>query len=172
MPDDPEEHEWISRATRGDSDAFTNLFNRYYAMIHAFAHRLGHSGADADEITQVTFVKAARSLATVRGNFKSWLFRIAHNTATDHLRSTLRHRRLTEEATAQACQFAALEPDHAPIAEALADLSPDLRAAIVLTFYEGLTHAEAGRVAGCAETTISWRVFIAKRRLKKALSHQ
>ncbi len=170
MPDDPEEPEWISRATRGDSDAFTELFKRYHPMIHAFAYRLGHSATDADEIAQVTFVKAARSLATVRGNFKSWLFRIAHNTATDHLRSTLRHRRLTEEATAQADQFTPTDPDHAPIAAALANLSPDLRAAIVLTFYEGLTHAEAARVAGCAETTISWRVFTAKRKLKKILA--
>jgi RNA polymerase sigma-70 factor (ECF subfamily) len=52
-------------------------------------------------------------------------------------------------------------------------LSDDLRAAVVLVFFEEMTHAEAAQVLGCAETTISWRIFKAKRKLKQLLqSHE
>jgi RNA polymerase sigma-70 factor (ECF subfamily) len=48
-------------------------------------------------------------------------------------------------------------------------LSPKQRAAIVLTTYDGLTHAEAARALGCSETTVSWRLFAARRKLKSLL---
>jgi RNA polymerase sigma-70 factor (ECF subfamily) len=44
------------------------------------------------------------------------------------------------------------------------------RAAIVLTIYDGLNHAEAAHVLGCSETTVSWRVFAARRKLKRWLT--
>ncbi len=44
------------------------------------------------------------------------------------------------------------------------------RAAIVLTIYDGLNHAEAARVLGCSEATVSWRVFAARRKLKRWLA--
>ena len=44
------------------------------------------------------------------------------------------------------------------------------RAAVVLTAYEGMNHAEAARVLGCSETTVSWRIFAARRKLKKWLA--
>jgi RNA polymerase sigma-70 factor (ECF subfamily) len=44
-----------------------------------------------------------------------------------------------------------------------------MRAAVVLTIYEGLNHAEAARALGCSETTVSWRLFVARRELKELL---
>ncbi|HAV64395.1 MAG TPA: hypothetical protein DCY13_18760, partial [Verrucomicrobiales bacterium] len=58
----------------------------------------------------------------------------------------------------------------ARVNEAVQALPPKLRAAIMLTVYEELNHAEAAAAMGCAETTVSWRVFMARRRLKRALS--
>ncbi len=46
------------------------------------------------------------------------------------------------------------------------------RAAIVLTVYDGHNHAEAAKILGCSETTVSWRIFAARRKLKRLLSHQ
>ena len=46
------------------------------------------------------------------------------------------------------------------------------RAAIVLTVYDGRNHAEAAKILGCSETTVSWRVFAARRKLKRLLSAQ
>jgi RNA polymerase sigma-70 factor (ECF subfamily) len=53
---------------------------------------------------------------------------------------------------------------------ALIKLPVKQRAAIVLTMYDGLNHAEAAKVLGCSETTVSWRVFAAKRKLKSLLA--
>jgi RNA polymerase sigma-70 factor (ECF subfamily) len=55
---------------------------------------------------------------------------------------------------------------------ALLRLPAKQRAAIVLTIYDGLNHAEAARILGCSETTVSWRVFAARRKLKHWLNHE
>ena len=57
------------------------------------------------------------------------------------------------------------------IQEALMKLPAKQRAAIVLTTYDGLTHAEAARVLGCSEATVSWRLFAARGKLKRLLKH-
>ena len=53
---------------------------------------------------------------------------------------------------------------------ALLKLPAKQRAAIVLTIYDGLNHAEAAQILSCSETTVSWRVFAAKRKLKRLLT--
>ncbi len=53
---------------------------------------------------------------------------------------------------------------------ALLKLSAKQRAAIVLTVYSGHNHAEAAKILGCSETTVSWRIFAARRKLKRWLS--
>jgi RNA polymerase sigma-70 factor (ECF subfamily) len=60
--------------------------------------------------------------------------------------------------------------DPAPVREALASLPEALRAVVALVYMEGLNHAEAARVLGCAETTVSWRLFRARRQLRAILS--
>ena len=55
------------------------------------------------------------------------------------------------------------------IQEALLKLPPKQRAAVILTIYDGLTHAEAAAALGCSETTVSWRLFAARGKLKRLL---
>lgn len=161
----------IASARAGESAAFAQLFDRHYAMIHAFAYRLCLTGADADEIAQETFIKAARGLADFRGgNVRSWLYRIATNTARDLHRAATRRERLTTGAAEQAWIESSTRPaDLTAVRDALAALPLDQRSAVVLVYLEGLNHAEAARVSGCAETTISWRIFRAKRQLRALL---
>ncbi len=167
------------RAACGCSDAFTELFNRHYAAIHAFAWRLTFCPAEAADIAQDTFIQAARSLPAFRrdSSFKSWLYAIAANKSRDRQRQRVRQVRLSTEFAAFADTSAAMPADasrsvekHAAIHDALAALPPDLRAAVVLVYYENMNHAEAARVLDCAESTVSWRIFRAKRQLKKTLS--
>jgi RNA polymerase sigma-70 factor (ECF subfamily) len=54
--------------------------------------------------------------------------------------------------------------------EALLKLPAKQRAAIMLTLYDGLNHAEAAEILNCSETTVSWRVFAARRKLKRWLT--
>lgn len=182
----PDDLVLLGRASLGDSSAFAALFERHYPAIHAFGYRLSLCPAEADDIAQETFVQAARALATFRGDssFKNWLYTIATNKSRDRFRQRARHARLGEQlsalgagddppaslatAAAHASDSAATRA-HAAVRDALADLSPELREAVALVYYEGLNHAEAARVLGCAESTVSWRIFRAKHKLKKAL---
>ena len=173
-PDEPDDEALASAAANGDAAAFGRIFDRYHEMIRAFAYRLCLSQSDAQDIAQETFIKAARALPSFRGGstLRTWLYRIAANTGRDWLRGKMRAQRLDAALAIAADEFAPDEKlhDHAEVADALRVLPDDWRAAIVLTFYEGMNHAEAARALGCAETTISWRVFRAKRKLRQFLS--
>jgi RNA polymerase sigma-70 factor (ECF subfamily) len=162
--------ELIDGALAGDADAFAELFNRYYSMIYAFAYRLCFDKADAQDVAQETFVKAARSLASFRGqsSFRQWLYRIALNASHDSNRNLNRKARLSA-ALVGARDISERRVDYTGLQGALEELSEDLRETVTLVFFEGMNHAEAAQILGCAETTVSWRVFRAKRKLKRLL---
>lgn len=169
---DDHETRLVASAAQGNAAAFTELFHRYHPMIHAFAYRLCLENGHAQDIAQETFIKAARALGTFRGesSFKAWLYRIATNASRDHGRKLLRERKLTESWSAAAGLVSAERPaDFAPVEQALGSLADDLRQAVVLVYFEDMTHAEAARILGCAEATVSWRIFMAKRKLKRLL---
>ncbi|MDR1282364.1 MAG: RNA polymerase sigma factor [Opitutaceae bacterium] len=174
----------ISRAAQGSGDAFSELFNRYYPAIHAFAWRLTLCPAEAADIAQDTFIHAARSLGGFRreASFKNWLHTIAVNKSRDRHRQRLRRERLSSELAAlqagedaDACdddiRFSGdgIAPRHVALRDALAALPGELREAVVLVYYENLNHAGAARILGCAESTVSWRIFRAKQKLKRRL---
>jgi RNA polymerase sigma-70 factor (ECF subfamily) len=173
-PNDVEvpEAQWIGNAQRGDSQSFSLLFDRYYAMIHSFAYRVCLIEAEADDITQETFIRAARGMASYRGesSFKNWLYRIAHNCVTDWQRKTLRQRDGDAALTFELDRQSQTRPaDFDQVHTVLRQLAPELREAVALVFFEEMNHRQAAQVLGCAETTISWRIFRAKRLLKKLL---
>ena len=171
----PEEPILIQRASEGDPEAFAVLFHRYYAMIHAFAYRLCLDPVEAQDLAQETFIRAARSLGhftAVRktDGFRSWLYRIALNAARDSLRHRRRRKALNDEiAFRQTREERGRTGRFAEVERALASLPEAWRRTLVLVFYEGLSHAQAATVLGCAETTVSWRVFRAKRQLRAKL---
>lgn len=163
-------------ATAGSSEAFSTLFNRHYAAIHAFAYRLCLCATEAEDIAQETFIQAARALATFRGqaSFKNWLYTIATNRARDRLRQRQRRERLDNALQAEITPTTDAAPDslperHEEIRAALGSLPLAHREVINLVFYENMNHAEAARVLGCAESTVSWRLFRAKSKLRQRL---
>jgi RNA polymerase sigma-70 factor (ECF subfamily) len=171
---DVPEIELVSRARSGDSRSFELLFDHYYDMIHAFAYRVCLVETEADDIAQETFIRAARGISGYRGmaSFKNWLYRIAHNAIIDWGRRTSRQREglagfTNEMETRSASRVADFDEVH----RALKELSPDLREAVALVYFEKMNHREAGEAIGCAETTVSWRIFQAKRILKKLLGN-
>lgn len=170
--DEADEAKLIESAVSGDPKSFAILFNNYYPMIYAFAYRLSLSGPDAQDIAQETFIKAARSLVLFRGesSFKNWLYQIAVNGSRDWRRRSMREATATEEMAA-GLRGEEWPADFGEVHDALGTLADELRQAIVLVYYEGVNHAQAARICGCAETTISWRLFMAKRKLKKLLQN-
>jgi len=166
------EAQLVTGAQSGDAKSFEVLFNRYYNMIHAFAYRVCLVETEADDIAQETFIRAARGISSYRAtaSFKNWLYRVAHNALIDWGRQAARQRHKENQFAAELeSRSQARTPDYADIHAALKQLSPDLREAVALVYFEEMNHREAAEAVGCAETTISWRIFRAKSVLKKLL---
>ena len=166
------EAQLVTGAQSGDAKSFEVLFNRYYNMIHAFAYRVCLVETEADDIAQETFIRAARGISSYRAtaSFKNWLYRVAHNALIDWGRQAARQRHKENQFAAELeSRSQARTPDYADIHAALKQLSPDLREAVALVYFEEMNHREAADALGCAETTISWRIFRAKGVLKKLL---
>jgi RNA polymerase sigma-70 factor (ECF subfamily) len=163
----------VGNARSGDARSFEVLFDRYYDMIHAFAYRVCLVETEADDIAQETFIRAARGLVGYRAtaSFKNWLYRIAHNLTIDWGCRAARYQgRLTELAAGMESLPPRQPKNYDEVHGALRKLPPELREAMALVYLDGMNHREAAAVMGCAETTVSWRIFRAKRALRKLLT--
>jgi RNA polymerase sigma-70 factor, ECF subfamily len=168
-----EEKLWIARSRQGDHEAFEALVKCYQKMIHALTYRMTGSLTDGEDLAQDTFIQAFRQLHSYRGDakFSSWLYRIGINLCLNWKKSRERQQKTHEEYGQNLEMEATPDVRRAQqVQEALMKLHPKQRAAIVLTTYDGLNHAEAAEVLGCSETTVSWRIFAARAKLKKLLS--
>jgi RNA polymerase sigma-70 factor (ECF subfamily) len=137
---------------------------------------------DAEELAQDAFLRAYRQLSSFAGGskFSTWLCKIVINLSLDWRRRESRrddiHAKWAVEAVCEQGREGGF-PDELSrrVQVALDRLPVQQRAAIVLTIYENQSHAEAAKILGCAETTISWRVFAARQKLKrllKSISHE
>jgi RNA polymerase sigma-70 factor (ECF subfamily) len=165
--------ELVLQSQNGDPAAFEALIRNHQHMVHSLTYRMTGSLADAEDLAQETFIRAYERIGEFRGasKFSTWLYRIVVNTCLNWRQSEARRFQLQEKC---AEEFAAWRAggENPPgdqtneIQDALLKLPAKQRAAIVLTIYDGLSHAEAAQVLHCSETTVSWRVFAAKRKLK------
>jgi len=169
----------VLRSQRADPAAFEELIRQHQHMIHALTYRMTGSLADAEDLAQETFIRAYDQIGGFRGSakFSTWLYRIAVNTCLNWRQSEARRHQLyaraAEEFSVQHDAAGNKSGDQSnAVQAALLKLSAKQRAAVVLTIYDELSHAEAAQILGCSETTVSWRIFAAKRRLKRLLAGQ
>jgi RNA polymerase sigma-70 factor (ECF subfamily) len=167
----------VVRSQHADPVAFEELVRQHQRMVHSLTYRMTGSLADAEDLAQETFLRAYEQIGSFRGTskFSTWLYRIAVNTCLNWRQSETRRSRLyaqaAEELAAQHAGADAAPADQSgEVHAALLKLPAKQRAAIVLTVYDALNHAEAAQLLGCSETTVSWRVFAAKRKLKRLLT--
>lgn len=165
----------VARARAGDRRAFASLVARHYPMIHRLAWRCCGDRTEAEDIAQEVCVRVARGLAGFEGrsSFSSWLHGVTLNAARDAGRARAR-RTATLHGAAVAALIDATEPadggDDEALWQAVRALPPRQRDAVMLVHVEGMTHREAAEALGCAETTVSWHLFTARRQLKTMLA--
>lgn len=174
---EPSDASLVQHALDGNADGFAALFERYYGSVRQFAYRVVLDAHAADDVAQESFISAARRLAALRDGqaFEAWLYRIAANTARTHLRSSRAHER--KLVAAALADVAAEQLPHEPVPDERAEramaamhcLSSKQREVVALVLLDNLSHAEAARRLGCAESTVSWRLFCAKRTLRQKL---
>lgn len=172
----------VSRAKRGDLEAFTELVRGVQERIFNTILSFTRNAQDADDIMQDTFLQAYRKLGRFRGRstFFTWVYRIAVNRTLNFLK-----KRKSEKGRVELIETAALAaPDGrtgTPEADSLRDelarrtneaidaLPLIYRAAFNLVACRGLSHGEAAEVLGVSENTVSWRMFRARRMLQEKL---
>lgn len=174
-----EEIDCITQSQNGDHAAFEALIQKHQQMIHTLAYRMTGSVSDAQDLAQETFIRAYQQLDAFNGasKFSSWLYRIAVNACIDWQRKESRRVQLGTQWVEEYCSDRqnpstdeALDELSRGVQAALMKLPEKQRAAIALTVYGGHNHAEAAKILGCSETTVSWRIFSARQKLKKLLS--
>ncbi len=161
-----------------DREALEQLVRKYLPQVRSIVLQMTLSDATADDVTQEVFLRAIRGLSGFNGRakFSTWLYRIAKNTAQTHLQQQSRSR--TRQEPEKTDGLAAMSsPDRqlldeelsGQIEQALRQLTPALRAAIVLTALQGLSPAEAADVEQCSAATMYWRIHEARKQLRRRL---
>lgn len=167
----------VAEAKRGDREAFGRIFDAYAGPIHRFIASRVNRPSDAEDLTQLVFVKALEALPRYEARgipFGGWLFRLARNATIDHIRTRRDHDELgeatdrhTDESTPET--LAILRTDLDEMAVALRSLTPDQREVIALRFFAGLSSREAADLMGRREGTIRGLQFRAIAALRTAL---
>ena len=161
----------------GDDSAFDELIGRYKRPVVNFIFRMLGSADDADDVAQEVFVRVYQKMDTYRPatKFSTWLFALARNAAIDRLRWRRRHPTESIDpelplpaATDTAAEIGAREIG-ALIAAAVAKLPEDQRTVLVLSEYQGMSHAEIAAVMRCSEKSVESRLYRAKQTLRTGL---
>jgi RNA polymerase sigma-70 factor (ECF subfamily) len=152
-----------------DETAFAELVRRHDRELRALAFRLLGDRDRMDDVLQEAYVKAFRALPRFRGesSVATWLYRIVANACLDELR---RARRRREESVAEPEPASVHEPQEpGALAAALAALTPEDRAAVLLVDAFGESYDDAARALGVPRGTIASRLNRARPALRRAL---
>ncbi len=155
--------------------AFEALVESNYMFVYKVAFKWCRNKEDAEDITQDVFLKLAQKIQGFKetSSFKTWLYRIVINAAKDFFKKNKRKKEKESAFLEHEKLNANISSKETPLGEKLYSLIDNLpikqKEAALLVFSEGLSHKEAADVLNCAETTISWRVFQVRKRLKKYL---
>ncbi len=166
-----------ARALSGDREAFRRLVERHYDFMYRIARRQLGSAADAEDVAQDVCLALVDRLGQFSGRsrFSTWLASIVINRCRDGLRRRRSSQGLVERygvmRAMEDADAADSERRSAWLAESLAILEPALRETVLLVVGEDMSHAEAAEALGCAESTVSWRMHMAKKRLRARLEH-
>ena len=168
----------VVRAQRGDTRAFDLLVLKYQGRIATLVSRFLNDASEVEDVTQEAFIKAFRALPKFRGEsaFYTWLYRIASNAAKNHL--VARGRRPSADADVEDAEYYdegdALRDGETPentffgqelaqvVKDALEELPDELRTALTLREFEGLSYEEIADVMACPVGTVRSRIFRAR----------
>jgi RNA polymerase sigma factor (sigma-70 family) len=171
----------LSGLAAGDADAATAFIRRFQARVYGLVLTILRDQAAAEDVAQETFVRAWRYAQTYdprRGRVATWLLTIARNLAIDVIRVKRAEpvdpdivvRKLQEAGQTGRPLDEGFPPDErARLREAIAELPPDQRQALVLAAYLGRTAQEIAELEGIPLGTAKTRIRTAMLRLRDAL---
>lgn len=170
-----EDRDLISRARKGNVEAYNLLVSRWEKRVFNYLYRLVGNREDAMDLSQDVFLKAYQALAKLEdpGKFSGWLFRIAHNEAYSLLRKNrLDDAELTYDPSTANLGGGRMYPMELSLTvqSALARLTPEQREAVLLKVFEGFKFEEMAEVLGIPISTVKSRLYTALDLLKGVLA--
>jgi RNA polymerase sigma-70 factor (ECF subfamily) len=171
------DQEIIARVLAGQRNAFSILIHRYSDPL--YRHALGMTGSPdvAEDILQMSFIKAFQHLAEVRGRFDAWVFRIVANGCKDWLKN-IRRTHLSYDEDDQPTAYANPEEEldrselRDDLDSALASLPPSLREAFIMKHVEGRSYEEMADLLGTTVGALKMRVHRAREALQALLEEK
>ena len=169
----------VVRVQEGDKRAFDLLVLKYQHKVHAIVGRFVRDTDEVADVVQEAFIKAYRALPKFRGEsqFYTWLYRIAVNTAKNYLVSRSRRPPGSDVDIDDAEYYSGSEylkdlgtPENqlfrdeleSVIVKAIDELPEDIRTAVTLREYEGLSYEEIAEIMECPVGTVRSRIFRAR----------
>ena len=179
----------VVRVQKGDTRAFDMLVLKYQHKIFGLISRYVHDADEVQDVAQEAFIKAYRALPKFRGDsaFYTWLYRIAINTAKNHLVSRSRRPPGSDVDVADAEYYeggGALRDIETPenalfgaelkdvVEKAISDLPDDLRTAVTLREFDGLSYEDIAEVMDCPVGTVRSRIFRAREAIDTQVREQ
>ncbi len=180
------DYELVQQVRLGDKQAFDLLVQKYQFKILKLVNRYVNDPSEAMDVAQESFIKAYRALDKFRGDsaFYTWLYRIAINTAKNHIVSQSRRMVETDVEVVDMEQtltknnlkdYSApekilldVEIEHA-VNEVIQHLPKELRTAITLRELEGLSYEEIAGIMACPVGTVRSRIFRAREAIERRI---
>jgi len=167
----------IQRVLAGNRDAFKTLIQRYTDPLYRHALCMTGSPDVAEDILQLSFIKAYQHLAEVRGRFDAWVFRIVANGCKDWLKN-IRRSHLSYDEDDQPSGYATPDEEldrtelRSDLDRALATLPASLREAFVMKHVEGRSYEEMADLLGTTVGALKMRVHRAREALQALLEEK
>jgi RNA polymerase sigma-70 factor (ECF subfamily) len=181
----------VRQCMAGDQQGWNQLVTSQHRRIYAICYRFTNSASDAEDLTQDVFIKVYKNLGTYdlsKGSFQTWMTTLARNLLVDHFRRTRLDRasdsldaslnsdedgptiggRLMDTGISQDKHVAGLELK-ATIQDALKQLSPELREAVILRDLEDMDYKEIAQVLRIPEGTVKSRISRGRGELARLL---
>ncbi len=180
----------VKQCMAGEQQAWQQLVSGQHRRIYGICYRFTNSANDAEDLTQEVFIKVYKNLSSFdleKGSFQTWMTTLARNLLVDHFRRTRLDRasdsldaslggddgptigdRLMDQGISQEKHVAGLELK-ATIQEALKQLSPELREAVILRDLEDMDYKEIAQVLRVPEGTVKSRISRGRGELARLL---
>jgi RNA polymerase sigma-70 factor (ECF subfamily) len=172
----------MDRVKKGDESAFEELVSRHYHSVYNFANRFLLDAANAEDVTQEVFLRVFRAAKTytVRAKFSTWLYTITKNLCFNELRRkrsvnilSIEDEMLPEIPSLDDSPVSRLEKKEirVKVLDAVRVLPANLRVAVLLLKYHGLSYEEVAEILGCTVNAIKLRLHRAKDYLAKSIGY-
>ena len=164
----------VEECLRGERKAFETIVDKYEKPLFNAAFRILGNVADAEEVTQVAFIKAFEGLGTFRkgSKFFSWLYRIAVNESLNFRRARKMHDPIDDDSGAKPETpetIYAQRELQAGIQRALNKLTDEYRVVIVLRHFQDCSYEEMSEILGIPAKRVKSRLFSARQQLRNLL---